>query len=110
MVHAYVVVAKVKVQEAQDLMNGCFVHQPIDVRKWVRVLWVGPIEIHIVNTYPPFTIRFGDHDYIGQQSDIPGFSIKAFQLPPSLLASSPRQDFSSSAQPSAPRCTQRACE
>ena len=75
--HAYLVVAKVCIQEAMDIMASCPILQPVDAGERVRVLRARLVEVGVVNTHPPLVVSLGDHDYIGQPGSVVGLSYKA---------------------------------
>ena len=70
--YAYLVVAKVRVQEVEDFVADCTIYHSVDIKEGVRVFWTHLVKICVVYTHPPLVIILSDDDYIGQQIGVSG--------------------------------------
>ena len=68
-VHAYLVVVKVRVQEIENFVGGCTIHQSVDIGSEYESLGHALLRF-IVHTHPPLVVSLGVHDYIGQPSGV----------------------------------------
>ena len=63
--HAYLVVSKICIHEARELVFDNGVHKLVNPWEREGILWACLVDVCIVNTNPPFSILFLHHDYIG---------------------------------------------
>jgi len=71
-VHAYLVIARVSVQEAHNFVAGGPIHQAVNVREGVDVLQTCAVDVSVVDAHPPVTVGLGDHDDVGQPCRVSG--------------------------------------
>ena len=49
------------------------VHEEVDVREWITILWACLVQVSEVDVYSPLAVCFFDHDYIGQPFEVVDF-------------------------------------
>ena len=110
--HAYLVVARGSVQEAQYLVPDCPINQPVNVWQGLGVLWAGFVEVLIGHAHLQLAIGLGDHDHIGQPGCISGFSdepVRSFSASALVASLFLLHGFSSFARPDVLLCRLRVC-
>ena len=64
-VHFDLVVARVGIEEAERFEASCGVNQLVDSWQGEAVHGASLVKVRVVNTHTPLTVRFGDHDDVG---------------------------------------------
>ena len=55
-------------------MVGRPIYQAVDVRQGVKIIRASAVEVSVIDTHSPVTVRLGDHDDVGLPSRVPGFA------------------------------------
>ena len=65
--HAYLVIARVSVQEAQNFVSSRPIYQAVNVWKGIGILRTCTVDVSVVDAHPLVAIRLGEHDDIDNQ-------------------------------------------